>query len=285
MFKQEYVYQYLSNKIEELSVELETAEIYHDDEGVSYYKRKTAKYNRWLMRCSKLKKDDLINDFVDDLCSGLNINLVDFVYEYVMFLNPEVERMRTAIRKRYKEKEWKECDAAHQEDHFAEVFKTAIYINKMQALNYPIKMLLFAAYYHDLFSTVQWRDKHHEMAYNFIANGECEILTSHLTEMERQHVAQAALEHRASFKGEYTTEFAELFASADRGLPSSVDRLLVRAIKYRKDHDVTDGDHRTSAIEHVKEKYGTGGYARYPELYLKTFSKELEQLRKEVDGL
>jgi hypothetical protein len=39
------------------------------------------------------------------------------------------------------------------------------------------------------------------------------------------------------------------------------------------------------SIQHIKEKFGTGGYARYPKLYLDAFNDELAEQRKEIDNL
>ena len=37
--------------------------------------------------------------------------------------------------------------------------------------------------------------------------------------------------------------------------------------------------------EHMIDKYGSKGYAKYPDVYKEIFTKELEEFKKEVDNI
>lgn len=175
-------------------------------------------------------------------------------------------------------------DAAHREDHFEEVFKTGVDINKRLNLGFSENLIMMAGYLHDLFA---WsRENHHVLSTEFV-DGTCHPMITVLGSLDRSLLATACYCHRASYKGEFPNSFAELINSADRGIPQSSDKLLQRAIDYRTSRGFqgTQEELLRDAISHVKEKFGSNGYARYADMYLECYAKELEELRKEVDEL
>lgn len=173
-------------------------------------------------------------------------------------------------------------DAAHRVEHFEEVNEVGQYINGVLGLGHDPKLILYVAFFHDLFA---WsRKNHHELSGAFV-KGTCHPLIEALTEEERVLVSQGCEEHRASFKGEFSSQFSELMNSADRGWPEDIDAMLERAIQYRMAKGESREEAYPESVAHLKEKFGKGGYARYPALYLEAFGEELEELQAEIARL
>ncbi|MNB61034.1 hypothetical protein D3C76_345590 [compost metagenome] len=67
-------------------------------------------------------------------------------------------------------------------------------------------------------------------------------------------------------------------------MPGDVKRMVERAVMYRVKNcpEMSDDQRYEEAVKHIKEKFGNGGYARYPEFYQKCFKEELQKQRDEV---
>lgn len=196
----------------------------------------------------------------------------------------KIVNLRSAIIKEFKPS-WELNDEAHRLKHFEAVFQCGLVINKTLKLGYDPKLILFAAYFHDLFA---WnRETHHELSYVWFATAGNKLIRENLDLGEQALVAKACREHRASFKGEFSNEFCELINSADRELPKGVVPMLERAIQYRKKlyPDQSELYWTKDAIAHLKEKYGKDGYARYPDMYRKCFGEQLEQQQAVIETL
>lgn len=180
-------------------------------------------------------------------------------------------------------KAWELNDPAHRVGHFEEVRRTAVEINKRLELGFNDPQITFAAYFHDLFA---WsRENHHILSHAFVMTTE-DPLFDIFSEEDRAELALACKEHRASYRGEFSSRFSELINAADRERPSGPLLILKRALQYRQDRDHNNVDEVIDdAIAHVKDKYGTGGYARYPELYLAAFGNELRTQQAGIDAL
>ncbi|MNI77964.1 hypothetical protein D3C73_1343000 [compost metagenome] len=152
-------------------------------------------------------------------------------------------------------------------------------------LGYDPKLILFAAYFHDMFAYS--RVNHHQLSHLWMMTTDDPLIVDHLNPEERVFVAQACEQHRASFTGKFHNQFCELFNSADREMPGDVQAMLDRAVKFReKRHpEMSEDERMAGAIEHLKEKFGHGGYARYPNLYLLCFNNELEHQRDQIMAL
>jgi len=180
---------------------------------------------------------------------------------------------------------WMLNDPAHRASHFEEVFQCGVLINDKLKLGFDPKLILFAAYFHDLFA---WsRANHHILSSEFILDTCHPVITKHLDACERQLVAAACRQHRASFIGDFENQFCELINSADRGLPSPAEVAIRRAIQYRthRSPELSEDEVKACSIAHVKEKFGTGGYARYPDLYELAFDAQLSRYRNQIDAL
>jgi hypothetical protein len=180
---------------------------------------------------------------------------------------------------------WELNDRAHRVEHFEEVFNCGVAINEKLNLGFDPKLILFAAYFHDMFA---WsRNNHHELSFHWMMSTDNKLILDNLNPRETMIVAWGCQQHRASFKGNFKSVFCELINSADRGFPGDVGAMLNRAVQFRekKFPEMTPGERVAGAVNHLKEKYGTGGYARYTEMYLEVFGDQLYQQRADIDTL
>jgi exopolyphosphatase/pppGpp-phosphohydrolase len=195
-----------------------------------------------------------------------------------------VSDIREAIIGRYS-RLYRMNDGAHQVQHFNAVEVCGNEINNRLKLGFDPKLIMLVAYLHDMYAFIRFN--HHEMSAHFVRTTDDPIIMG-LSPEDRELVALGCQEHRASRKERFTCEFSALMNAADRELPGNVPQMLERAIQYRLDDqnlENTPEDRSkvyADAVAHIKEKFGDGGYANYPELYLKCFAVELEQQRKDI---
>lgn len=193
-----------------------------------------------------------------------------------------IDVLRSEVIKQFSS-HWELNDTAHRIEHFLDVESCGNYINIKLGLGHDPKLILMVAFFHDLFA---WsRVNHHLMSGSWIMETDHPLI-SILSNEERVLVSAGCREHRASGVDPFTCEFAEMMCSADRGFPTlDSDLLLERAIQFRMGKGLSRKESLAPSIQHCKEKYGSGGYARFPEIYLRTFSMELGLQRKMVDRL
>ena len=194
----------------------------------------------------------------------------------------ELDDMRFTIINDFSQA-WSLNDAAHRVEHFRMVELTGHHINSTLNLGFNPKHILLVAYFHDLFS---WsRHNHHLISGEWIMTTDYPLIAQ-LDHEERSLVASGCREHRASNQQPFSNQFAELMSSADRGFPdNNLKGMLQRAIEYRLHRGYNHEEAHKGALAHLKEKFGSHGYARYPNLYLRTFQKELQEQRDLVDLL
>lgn len=172
-------------------------------------------------------------------------------------------------------------DAAHREQHFQEVQGTALQLNRKLGLGVDEVLIAIVAWTHDLFA---WdRTNHHTLAAHWVRVTDFWVIQL-LDDEERELVAQACAEHRASYKGEFTSMLSEVISSADRGF-ASVREILQRAYDYRQGEDESPEVSLKESVEHLVEKFGRGGYARLPDLYRLFYAIELEQRYNDIERL
>lgn len=199
-----------------------------------------------------------------------------------------VDKVRVQVISEFS-KHWELNDGAHRIGHFAEVEACALEIVKRLDLDHDPLLIMLVAYFHDMFA---WSRHNHElMSHQWVLTNDhpiFKVLDEESISFEsRELVADACREHRASYDGEFSHEFSALMSSADRGFPGEVEAMVLRSVRYHHDAlKVADPvEARTRAIAHVKEKFGTGGYARFPDLYGRAFQAELDAQRLAIDAL
>ena len=166
---------------------------------------------------------------------------------------------------------YEEGDKAHKIDHADDVCNLALKINK----NLDEQLVILSAYLHDIFNA-QNRAIHNELAYDYVMRGE-DLFLRELNAKALKEVAYAVLEHRASFKGVFYSPLSELISSADRGEPN-LEKVILRSLKF-------NNGNAQDVYEHIKDKYGSNGYAKYPDVYRKIFNDELTQFQKKADSI
>ena len=178
-------------------------------------------------------------------------------------------------------------DPAHRENHFREVMDNMLSI--MEVVDVGVegtsakRMAVAAAYLHDLFA---WsRENHHNLSHEFVRSSQCELLAD-FTPEEREMVALACLEHRASFKGEFSNIFSAAFNAADLGPPDVMEDVS-RAYTYAraKQQDLSREQAVQVAIEHMVDKFGRTGYARRSDIYILSYGVQLEEYFTAIEGL
>ena len=99
-------------------------------------------------------------------------------------------------------------------------------------------------------------------------------------------IAAAIREHRASFKGTFTSMLSDICSSADRNAPN-FEASVARSFLYTSEHhpEFSFGEKCETVAMHLKKKYGSNGYARFPIYYSRYYGKDLTNYRRKMDGL
>lgn len=173
-------------------------------------------------------------------------------------------------------------DDAHQIDHVRAVCNRALCINAAYRLGYDPFMIIAAALYHDLFT--RFRDNHHYLA-------EAHILTSkhwslrRFDDEQRVLIGKACLQHRASWKGEYSSLLSELIATADRGSPSNLTEMVTRCYQYgRSNLGNTHEEALERILPHLRDKFSRTGYQKLPPLYMRVYGSKLAALWDAIES-
>lgn len=165
-------------------------------------------------------------------------------------------------------------DPAHREDHAITVIDQTIGLkdrmedwldgqSEEEASRWRIpvdrEMLFIAAAYHDL-GLANGRERHHLDSGVIIRNDS--RLREWFSEEQIETIAQAAEDHRASGKGEPRSIYGMIVAEADRVIDG--ETIIRRTVQYGLTNypDYCREDQILRSIEHLKEKYGRGGYLK-----------------------
>lgn len=152
-------------------------------------------------------------------------------------------------------------DDAHKEDHALTVIQQAL--NLLEASDRPDEIdrniLMMAAACHDL-GLINGRDNHHTDSGTIIRSDT--RLREWFSEEEIEIIAQAAEDHRASGKNPPRTIYGMIVAEADRVIDR--ETIIRRTIQFGFKHypDLDRTGHLERAMEHLREKYGRGGYLK-----------------------
>ena len=156
-------------------------------------------------------------------------------------------------------------DTAHKEDHALTVISQAMNllermpedVRNVQKINE--EMLLTAAACHDL-GLVNGRERHHLDSGTIIRADE--RLREWFSQEQIETIAQAAEDHRASGKSAPRSMYGMLVAEADRVIDG--ETIIRRTIQFGfTNYPGLDREgHIRRAIDHLREKYGRGGYLK-----------------------
>lgn len=148
-------------------------------------------------------------------------------------------------------------DPAHREDHAQAVIESALAMSRYYEVDR--NMVLMAAACHDL-GLCEDRKTHHLVSGRIIrANRD---LDQWFTPEQIEIIAQAAEDHRASSDHEPRTIYSKIIAEADRQIDP--DTVIRRTIQFGQKHypELDKEGNWQRTLEHLKEKYGDGGYLR-----------------------
>ena len=165
-------------------------------------------------------------------------------------------------------------DSAHREDHARAVIERALELSAHYDVD--INIVYAAAACHDLGLAVD-RKTHHLESGRIIRSDT--TLAGILGPEGLEAAACAAEDHRASSETAPRSIYGRIVAEADRLIePLTIIR---RTVQYGLDHypDLDKEGHWQRTLEHLKEKYGDGGYLK---LWIPQSSNaaRLEELRK-----
>lgn len=158
-------------------------------------------------------------------------------------------------------------DAAHRRDHVETVIGQSLAIVRQlnqQGANLSEDMAYAIAAYHDT-GLCEGREHHHEVSACIIRADQ--ELHRWFSDEQISIIADAAEDHRASSKQAPRTIYGRIVAEADRVIVP--ETIIQRTIQYGLEHYPTlnrEG-HYERTVEHLREKYGEGGYLRlwFPE--------------------
>ena len=167
----------------------------------------------------------------------------------------------------------------HGIKHITDVMYRALRYNEILKLNLDKKEIILASLLHDMYSGSS-RKTHHILGHDYVMHSLHEVFDG----IDKERVAKAILEHRASYTGEYSSLLSELISSADRGEPNLNDIVNRCYISTKEFHPEYNVDEINNGVKkHLSEKFTRNGYAKYPDIYIKINKKKLDVFYDEVD--
>ncbi len=169
--------------------------------------------------------------------------------------------------------QYENYDKGHRQEHIEEVAQGAMEIAQGYEIN--LDMLYTAAIFHDI-GLIEGRKYHHLSSARIMSQDS--FIQQLFTPEQIVIIAQAIEDHRASCDHEPRSIYGEILSSADRTI--DIDTIIIRAYYYRETELERLGIERIidEIYQHIKEKYGEGGYLRLP-ILTKRNAASLAELR------
>lgn len=170
--------------------------------------------------------------------NNLTAGLITFVEEEIM---PRYERF----------------DKAHDRRHAFTVISQSLQLAKH--FDVDTAMVYAIAAYHDL-GLEKGREQHHTESAHIVRSDK--RLREFFTAEQIETMADAVEDHRASNSKPPRTIYGRIVAEADRLIDDST--IMTRTIQYGLANypTLTKEGHIERAVQHIKEKYGKGGYLK-----------------------
>ena len=172
-------------------------------------------------------------------------------------------------------------DKAHDLKHVVNVYSKMIDMNKTLNLNIDKKMIILAAFLHDLKCHVD-RKKHCLLSANYVTDcwyaKDCkDPFIQQLTEKEAIVLSDAIIKHRASGNEVPGSGLAGLLYAADKDVPL-LEEIVLRSYEY--------GSNCEHVLKHLKEKFSSEGYLKY-NIYYKLYYGviSIERMHNEISNL
>lgn len=148
-------------------------------------------------------------------------------------------------------------DVGHGLEHINYVIDRCMkFAKQLDSINYD--MVYVIASYHDVAHHIN--PKEHERISSEMLFGD-NNLRKFFNEEEMCIMRDAVYDHRASMDGEPRSVYGKIVSSADRNI--NIDDILKRTYTYRVSHfpDSSVEEIINESLEHIKKKFGSGGYA------------------------
>lgn len=174
---------------------------------------------------------------------------------------------------------YKKFDGAHDDAHARMVIKNSEYIAinmmKDEKIEIDMNMVKVIAAMHDL-GLAYDRETHHIKSGEIVR--ESKELRKFFTEEQIELIAKSVEEHRASYKGEYTSVYSKIVSDADR--MNDINTMISRTYKWNRKHypDLNDEELYIEVIQHLQDKYGEKGYARFNTPYAEDILNQSRQI-------
>lgn len=179
---------------------------------------------------------------------------------------------------------YERTDPAHGIDHIEKTMDNAYVLCQIVGRKDLLKKVLIAVGYHDVWS--QHRKTHHIDAFLEVCKRAIHLQQRYdLCYADVWEIANACKEHRASHCGTYHSSVSELVAAADRGIPKTeVADLFYRSYLYARGLGKSRYMAKLHCVEHIKEKFGDGGYGAVPDWYNTHFAEVLVQRKENINA-
>ena len=167
-------------------------------------------------------------------------------------------------------------DPGHQLNHIEYVIRRSLlFMDQFDCLN--ADMVYAAAAYHDIAHHIN-KDQHEALSAK--AFWENEEMKRFFTDEQRRIIREAIEDHRSSSENPPRNDYGRVISSADRS--TDPDEFLRRTHAYSRKHfpEYTEEETRERCRQHMRDKYGRGGYAKSyvkDEEYIR-FCSEIERL-------
>ena len=164
--------------------------------------------------------------------------------------------------RRYVEEEilpqYAQSDPAHGLGHIQAVVENSLEL--LDLVPADPRLVYVIAAYHDLGAARFGREDHEKTSARLLRQDRA--LERWFTPEERELMAQAVEDHRASGGREPRSVYGKIVSEADRDIdPERVVERTMAYGKYRCPQLGAEGQVRR-AVEHIREKYGEGGYLK-----------------------
>lgn len=161
------------------------------------------------------------------------------------------------------EEEYNKLDGAHDFEHIKEVIGNAVMINSRYGKPYAEDIVIVAALYHDIGNTVDRKNHHIESAKRVMEDSELRKIYDYNT---RYLISKACEEHRASYRGEFTSTLSKIINDADSMAGGrDIESMIERSLTYTRAKNINDTQEMIyeKVYGHLVEKFGREGYQKY----------------------
>lgn len=173
---------------------------------------------------------------------------------------------------------YRKLDKAHGIKHIEYVIKRSIVLARNYRLD--LNMAYCIAAFHDI-GMLEDRIGHEEYGAEILENDS--LIKKQFNREQIDIMKYAIKEHRASYKGKYTSIYSKVISEADRSF--DIYLMTYRSIAYgmAKFPSYSYEQHFNRTYDYLKRKYGKDGYARMV-LYYEPDAGKLEQIRQILES-